>query len=434
MAVINPPNLYTGGAVIFDSSPSVNMYGNLLARKQAKMDALDEYDRHRINNINPNGVRDQDREGLDQRINQLRLYYSKNKDRIRKGNSAESFEYEKMFRNVGSYINQSKERTAKQEAAMKFYQDKLKQDGVVPEDFITEIEVNDKSLDSPDSQTFNLTKWLSTPKPFNQQTFLKGFSDVKRTPSVRTEPIKDQPLRLNEITEETFDTGGKQVIANRAAERYENSYSFRSQVQNEIKDPIARARMEQTFREQYGTNPQLPEDYATAFTLELLQPKITKSKAIDNKDAIMTRREQFAREIQGRIDRRAFSLAAQRRNWQMQDEKTKNDYVQAVIDAYKKSGKVDPDIVGDYTKKDDKGHAVEITETVFSPDGKTVDFVVKDANGKVYEDYSTRGVPVGTIETKVRTILDLPKTTTTTGNKPTAPKKKVYNPKTGKFE
>jgi len=43
MALINPPSLYTAGAVKFDSTPSVNFYAQLMARQQAKRDALDQY-------------------------------------------------------------------------------------------------------------------------------------------------------------------------------------------------------------------------------------------------------------------------------------------------------------------------------------------------------------------------------------------------------
>ena len=64
MAIVNDPRLYSGGSAEFDSTPTVNLYANLLAKKQAKMDALDEYDKKRLDTINPNGVRDVDRSAL----------------------------------------------------------------------------------------------------------------------------------------------------------------------------------------------------------------------------------------------------------------------------------------------------------------------------------------------------------------------------------
>lgn len=292
MAIQNHPDLYTAGAVRFDATPSVNLYGQLMAKKQAKMEALDEYDRQRINSINPQGVRDVDRQRFDQRINDIRGYYNINKDKIRRGNSAEAYEYEKMFRDVNQFVNQSKERTAKQDAAIKFYQEKLKQDGVVPDDFMTELSMNDKPIDEEGSASFNLTKWLSSPKPFNAQAYLKKYADVKRTPGAATyAAIPGQPLLQTETIEEKFAPESKSVIAARAANDYENSYSFRSQVQNEIKDPVRRSELSTVFKNEFGIDAMQPEDYATAFTLELMQPTIVKSKPVANKEAIMDKQQ-----------------------------------------------------------------------------------------------------------------------------------------------
>lgn len=318
MAIQNHPALYTGGGVVFDSSPSVNLYGQLLAKRQAKMDALDEYDKQRINNINPQGVRDVDREGFDKRLQQIREFYNLNKDKIRKAGTPESYGYEKMFRDVATYVNQSKERTAKQEAAMKLYQERLRQDGRIPDDFIAELHENDSGIDQITgidpvtgkpraTRSLDLTKWLSQPKPFNQQAYLKSFSDIKRIPGKPTySPSQDNPLKLTETIEETFDEGGKQVIAARSADKYQNSFSFAEQVKAEMSDPISRKKLEDTFKQEFGTMPSQPEDYATALTMTLLQPKTVKTKAVDNREAIMSRQEAFREKM--------FNLAEAGRN------------------------------------------------------------------------------------------------------------------------
>lgn len=297
MATQNHPGLYSFGNVELDSTPGVNMYTQLMARKQAKEEALDQYDRERLNSINDKGLRDVDRSGLDKRLNDIRTYYNQNKQQIRKGGAAQ-YNYEKMFRDVNSYINRSKEATAKQEAAMGLYRDKLKLDGRIPDDFITAVAANDKGLDEKDYAGFDTVKWLSSPKPFNQQTHLKKYADLKRSAGMPIyEKIPDNPLKLNEVIVEKFDDGAKQVIAARSANDYENSYSFASQVQEEMKDPISRAKLEKTFKEQFGTMPQSPTDYATAFNMEILQPEIRKTKPIDNKEEITRRSQEFQREM-----------------------------------------------------------------------------------------------------------------------------------------
>lgn len=309
MAVQLPSGLYSGFTEVLDSRPTMNMVNQNRLRKQAKEDALDEYDKRRINNVNPTGVRDVDRQGFDQRLEKVQLFYNQNKDKIRKGGTPESYEYEKLFRDVGSYINESKERTAKQDAAMKLYQDRLKQDGRIPDDFIKELGINDEGIDKIitfdkvsgepiRSSSFDLKKWLSQPKPFNQQTYLKNFSDIKRVAGKpRYENVEGNPLKQTEIIEEGFDEGGKQVIAARAADKYQNSYSFSENVKEAINDPISRKKLEDVFKNEYGTNPIQPEDYATAYTMELLQPKIAKTKVVDNKEEVMKRNQAFQKEM-----------------------------------------------------------------------------------------------------------------------------------------
>lgn len=339
MAIQLDPRLYTAGNVEFDSTPTVNLYGNILAKRQAKMDALDQYDRARINNINPQGLRDVDRQGFDQRLSNVQSFYNLNKDKIRKGTTPEAFEYEKILRDVSSYVNQSKERTAKQNAAMKLYQDRLKQDGRIPDDFITELHVNDSPIDADGSQSLDITKWMSAPKPFNQQNYLRSFSDIKRIPGQpKYTPNPDNPLKLTETIEETFDDGGKQVIAARAADKYQNSYSFSEQVKAEVADPISRKKLEDIFKQEYGTSPSQMEDYATALTMSLIQPKLAKTKSVDNKDAIMKRQEAFREKM--------FNMAENGRNYRAtlnQEKPGLGNY--DIFGTYETNGTVQPKTV-----------------------------------------------------------------------------------------
>ena len=443
MALNIDSRMYSGGAVELDGTPVVNMYAQLLARKQAKMDALDEYDRNRINNINPNGVRDVDREGFDKRVQQIQEFYQGNKEKIRKGGTPESYAYEKMFRDVGSYINQSKERTAKQDAAMKLYQDRLKQDGRIPDDFIAELGENDSAIDKltgidpqtgkpRNSKSLDLTKWLSQPKPFNQQTYLKGFSDVKRD-KVSYSGIPNEPLKQNEIT--AFGKDALSVIHARAADKYQNSFSFAEQVKAEFADPVARKQMEETFVKQYGTAPQTMDDYAAAFTLKLLQPELV--KAIDNKQAT----------IDYKFDNQK-TLAA-----------IKQLYATANI---KLAAGVRNTSTGEMTPPPKDGENYDLTERfqglkvgnlagtpevaqigskiIYNPNSKTVTYKDFAGNEKTksfqqfYDDIATiNTVQDLKIVKEVMNSIESPKTVQK--NNPVAPaKKKVYNPKTGKFE
>lgn len=157
-------------------------------------------------------------------------------------------------------------------------------------------------------------------------------------------------------------------------------------------------------------------------------PPTATKKNVAIRDAIMTRREKFAREIQSRIDSRSFSLANLRRSWQVQDQKAQDEYLDEVMIGFEKTGKVDPQIVKDYSIKDDKGHPVEINKVVISPDGSTYDFLVTDSDGKVYEDYSTRGVPKSNVRARARKELETQTTNTAVPN----PKSKTQTNQTPK--
>jgi hypothetical protein len=78
MALINPSSLYTAGAVKFDSTPSVNFYAQLMAKQQAKRDALDQYysklmndTAGRENQMRPNDIE----QGWQQKFNDWQSFY-----------------------------------------------------------------------------------------------------------------------------------------------------------------------------------------------------------------------------------------------------------------------------------------------------------------------------------------------------------------------
>lgn len=445
----NDPRMYSEGAVVFDTQPIVNMYANLMAKKQAKMEALDQYDKQRINNINGTGVRDQDREGLDQRVAQIQQFYQQNKDKIRKGGSSESYAYEKMFRDVSSYVNESKERTAKGDAAMKLYNERLKQDGRIPDDFINELHENEAGIDQltgidpltgkpRKSKPLDITKWLSNPKPYNQQASLKAYADIKRTPTVRYENIPGQPLKQNEITEESFDNGAKQVIAVRAANDYQNSFSFAEQVKSAVQDPLTRKTLYDTFVKEYGTPPAQQEDYATAFRLQELQPTIQKVKAVDNKEAIMNKAADITlsrqKIMEGIKQGNRVAMANIRRGWQVLDQQKQDEILNDVFDGYKTNPQSVPeDLKNQFKKKDGKGHIVDFDEVVFTPDGKVqmnVYDVDKKGNKTINKTYSAEAT-VADLKERTRKKIETAQTNTQGQLKPAATGKVYqYNGKT----
>ena len=279
-----PDSLYTGGAVVFDSRPSTNLYAQLMARKQAREEALDEYERRRLDRMNESGLRDQDREGLDNMVLDLKTYYNANKDAVRKGNNAAAYEYEKKFRDALGYISESKERTAKSQAFEKWRQERLKQGRMIPEGAFEEYVMHEKPIRTEGSQTFDLPKYLSQSAPkYDQAKTLKLFSDIKRTPGEpKYEAIPGEQFKKREIIEERFDDAAKETIVARASELYDSDDGFAFEVQEDFNNPVKRGQLEKVFAEEFKTQPQSLRDYAVAKKMQELQPSIVKSKTIED--------------------------------------------------------------------------------------------------------------------------------------------------------
>lgn len=275
---------YTGGAVTFDSTPSTNLAIQLYQKKLAREQAFDDYERNRLDRINEKGVRDIDREGLDNRILELKGFYNANKDHIRKGNTSQAYDYEKKIRDVSSYINASKERTAKAEAANKLRQERLKSNRMMDDDFWDSYQTNEKAIDEEGSQTMDLTKWMSQSAPkYDPNAAIKMFADVKRKAGTPIySEVEGDPFKKTETITETFDDDAKTTIAVRAQNLYDSNDGFAVHVQEQIKDPLQRGRLQKIFVDEFKTTPQSERDYAVASMIEQLQPSITKTKTIDD--------------------------------------------------------------------------------------------------------------------------------------------------------
>lgn len=70
MPVTNPSGLYTFGAVKINNQPTINLYAQLMAKQQAKQDALDQYYSKALTDVTPTGMRNKDvTEGWAKKVN-----------------------------------------------------------------------------------------------------------------------------------------------------------------------------------------------------------------------------------------------------------------------------------------------------------------------------------------------------------------------------
>jgi hypothetical protein len=286
MALQNDPRMYSGGAVVVNTQPSVNLYAQQLQRKQAREEALDAYEMNRMNRMNEQGVRDIDRPGLDQKVLDMKMYYQANKERIRKGGTPEAYNYEKMFRDTLGGVAKSKNATARAETFNKIRLERQKLGRNTPEDWFNEYtQHEDTPIWDEKFQDLDLPKYMQQNQVKYDPKIIKDlFGDMKRTPgSPRYEAIPGDRFTRNEFTDETFDSKAKETIAARAHDLYDANDGFASSVQQDVNNPVKRGQLEQLAIKEFGSAPQSMADYAAAKVLSELQPTVTKApkKLID---------------------------------------------------------------------------------------------------------------------------------------------------------
>jgi hypothetical protein len=113
MAIQNDSRVFTGGNVVLDSSPSVAMYNQLMMRRQAREEALNQYFTNLEKNINTAGVRMQDLQseagGINDDVARWRQNWLQNKDDIKRGGMAQQ-QHMALYQEVLRKIAQSKNR------------------------------------------------------------------------------------------------------------------------------------------------------------------------------------------------------------------------------------------------------------------------------------------------------------------------------------
>ena len=60
MSIINPKGLYSAGSVVLNSQSEVNAYAQMMAKQQAKKDALDQYYTKQLGDVTDQGMRNKD--------------------------------------------------------------------------------------------------------------------------------------------------------------------------------------------------------------------------------------------------------------------------------------------------------------------------------------------------------------------------------------
>jgi hypothetical protein len=246
MALQIHPSLYTGGAERFNSRPSIALYANLMARQQAKEDAYDEYIRSLNKNVNPAGMRNQERQVFDEKLAEWQKFGMENRDAIRKRTGGVDMEFQRKYQDLLNTIQESKTEEERKKPAIELLLDPNKRDRIDEDGFMRDITSHDAPLyikDSkgqwvrnPDRRSLDFTGFSFNPKMMETEDWRKydeamdkAFPADKTNTNISPHP-KDKFTNLV-TTAKVYSPDKLKGIGDAAINDYESdrrlNYSFR---------------------------------------------------------------------------------------------------------------------------------------------------------------------------------------------------------------
>lgn len=282
MGIQNDNRMYSGGNVAIDQRPHVALYGQLLARNQAREEAYDEYVRNLNKGINSAGVRNVDRPVFDKKYENLQNFYIQNRDAIRNRKGGADIKYAQMHQDLLNLVAESKQEEEKKKPVVEMMLDPNKRDRLNNDEFMKAIHDHDQPLyaevpegliRNPNRKSVDYTSFNFNPKPFEQDKYFKQYEDIKRTdlpPVIVKDP---KTMTQTETTTSTFDDDAKNTIATRAVTDYMHNPSFKKVV-----DELDPKDYNDFYRQNFGHDIKTPADLAAAYTLKGMQQSIKTSK------------------------------------------------------------------------------------------------------------------------------------------------------------
>ena len=168
-----------GKAVALDfSTKATNTAIQLIQKEQAKKESLDRYFKDYEKSINSAGMRDIDQNVFLQKMNDAKLFYLQNQDRIlmpSKYGAQYQSEYMGKLKDAQVTINQSKQEAANTKTDADHYYQAIVQGLDVPDGYMDARRRADLPLGNPEHQTIDPFAWNFT-KPFNQDEFFKDIT------------------------------------------------------------------------------------------------------------------------------------------------------------------------------------------------------------------------------------------------------------------
>ena len=288
MATINPSGLYSQNEGIFNARPYVQHEEQLQAHQEAKDQANEDFYRNLPNTINDKGLRDIDVPGVNQARNNLSQYFIQNKKSILKGNTAESYNYQKQIRdlqgNVQEGLNASK--ISNQIAGYKL--DRTKADMFYGPEKDEDQRLHNLSVFDPNRKGIDLTNFTAAPKTWDdadelaRKNYMGTYKASSFEPKTRildpNDPTKDQI-----VSHPVFTDGQFNQMKLKSLYDYNGKLSYKNMVDKISADPAQKAILGQIYQEyNKGAAPVSQSDYAFATDLAKLTAPVQKESEVTN--------------------------------------------------------------------------------------------------------------------------------------------------------
>lgn len=279
------PAIYSGGAVEFDSTPTVNLANQIMNRQMAKSEALEQHYQNQFKNVNPAGMRTQDIPQFTAKVNEWQQFYQQNKKAIRNprldGGKAAS-EFQARMQDAVALTQQSKNEQKKYEDLVPLLRDPEKRSRI-PESFLQGLAAHELPLGDPNRKSLDLSTLNFDAKPFDvtmQQKYLQGAQQGLKMDEQITGVTTDPKSFMQTVTTtSSLGPEAKGAIQSRAAGAYVSDPSFKSFIDEQAANPNMVKQYNDVYKKAYGKDISTPEDLAAAWTLNSIQDNITKQKS-----------------------------------------------------------------------------------------------------------------------------------------------------------
>lgn len=293
MSLHNPSALYTGGLVKLDSTPYVNNLLRYRAQRAAKEEALDKYFGELPKTLNSAGLRDEDIEGVNKRVDGLKQYYLQNKDAIRKGGAAR-YNYEKAIRETSGYIDSGKNKAKNLLELGKKRFEKGNEYIFADPQMTEKIHKWSLPLDHPEYEPFDPATTTLPVRPFNDEAHTKKLGLVKADEyEVKTEIDPADPLKDIVTQVPKFSPQKLEQLRFLALDDFHKDPSFENKIHDVMQDASIKPILEEVYKKYYGSMPTEPEEFATAYGLAKLMPAPEKVTRVANTARVTANRQGF---------------------------------------------------------------------------------------------------------------------------------------------